>query len=447
MEKTMSKRRKVRLLAYTLAAFTVLLTFSIVGNVRAARMTRQIRIARERALCELDTYISNINTNLQKGAYANTPTMLGTMASQLRREATGAKSSLAVLPLSETRLDNTYKFLSQIGDFVTALSKKVEQGETISDEEREQLFALLRFSETLTKDISDMRQQLFDGYLDFESAESTLEQKDEQIASLSQNMEDAEQSLTEYPSLLYDGPFSDHINQRDAALLQDKAEITKEEALKKAAEILGLAESDVTFLSEENDTTAAYCFSGGDRTVAVTKKGGYLLYLLSGQFVGESKLEYADARKYASEFLNNNGFFDMQESYYTVSDGICTINYAYRDGEYICYPDLIKISVSLEDGKILSADCRGYVMNHKARSPVTPALTAAEAQKKVSPLLTVTDTRLAVIPTESMGERTAYEFHCKNKDGAEFLVYINTVTGYEDDILLLLYSDDGVLTK
>ncbi len=447
MEKTMSKRRKVRLLAYTLAAFTVLLTFSVVGNVRAARMTRQIRIARERALCELDTYISNINTNLQKGAYANTPTMLGTMASQLRREATGAKSSLAVLPLSETRLDNTYKFLSQIGDFVTALSKKVEQGETISDEEREQLFALLRFSETLTKDISDMRQQLFDGYLDFESAESTLEQKDEQIASLSQNMEDAEQSLTEYPSLLYDGPFSDHINQRDAALLQDKAEITKEEALKKAAEILGLVESDVTFLSEENDTTAAYCFSGGDRTVAVTKKGGYLLYLLSGQFVGESKLEYADARKYASEFLNNNGFFDMQESYYTVSDGICTINYAYRDGEYICYPDLIKISVSLEDGKILSADCRGYVMNHKARSPVTPALTAAEAQKKVSPLLTVTDTRLAVIPTESMGERTAYEFHCKNKDGAEFLVYINTVTGYEDDILLLLYSDDGVLTK
>ncbi len=447
MEKTMSKRRKVRLLAYILAAFTVLLTFSVVGNVRAARMTRQIRIARERALCELDTYISNINTNLQKGAYANTPTMLGTMASQLRREATGAKSSLAVLPLSETRLDNTYKFLSQIGDFVTALSKKVEQGETISDEEREQLFALLRFSETLTKDISDMRQQLFDGYLDFESAESTLEQKDEQIASLSQNMEDAEQSLTEYPSLLYDGPFSDHINQRDAALLQDKAEITKEEALKKAAEILGLAESDVTFLSEENDTTAAYCFSGGDRTVAVTKKGGYLLYLLSGQFVGESKLEYADARKYASEFLNNNGFFDMQESYYTVSDGICTINYAYRDGEYICYPDLIKISVSLEDGKILSADCRGYVMNHKARSPVTPALTAAEAQKKVSPLLTVTDTRLAVIPTESMGERTAYEFHCKNKDGAEFLVYINTVTGYEDDILLLLYSDDGVLTK
>lgn len=447
MEKTITKRTKIRLCAYTLAVFTVLLTFSIVGNVRASRMTRQIRIARERALCELDTYISNINTDLQKGVYANTPTMLGTMASQLRREATGAKSSLSVLPLSEARLDNTYKFLSQIGDFVTALSKKVEQGETISNEEREQMFALLRFSETLSEDISAMREQLFDGYLDFESAESTLAQNGAQIASLSQNMEDVEQTLTEYPSLLYDGPFSDHILQRDAALLQGKTEITRESALEKAAAVLGISKDEVTFLSEENDATAAYCFAGGESTVAITKNGGYLLYLLSGHFAGESKLEYADARKYAVEFLNNNGFFDMTESYYTISDGICTINFAYRDGEYICYPDLIKISVSLENGKILSADCRGYVMNHKARTHPTPALTAIEAQKKVSPLLTVTDTRLAVIPTESAGERTAYEFHCKNSEGAEFLVYINTVTGYEDDILLLLYSDDGILTK
>lgn len=447
MEKTTSKRRKIRVYAYTLAVFTVLLTFSIVGNVRAARSQRQIRIARERALCELDTYISNIRTDLQKGVYANTPTMLGTMASQLRREATGAKSSLAVLPLSEARLDNTYKFLSQIGDFVTALSKKVERGETISAEEREQLFALLQFSVTLSEDISAMREQLFDGYLDFEAAESTLEQKGEQIASLSQNMEDAEQALTEYPSLLYDGPFSDHIHQRDAALLQGKPEITKEEALQKAAAVLGLAAGDITFLSEEADATAAYCFTGGDSTVAITKQGGYLLYLLSGNFAGESKLEYADACKYATEFLNQNGFLDMTESYYTVSDGICTINYAYRDGEYICYPDLVKVSVSLENGRILSADCRGYVMNHKTRTRPAPALPAAEAQKKVSPLLTVTDTRLAVIPTDSGGERTAYEFHCKNSEGAEFLVYINTVTGYEDDILLLLYSDDGVLTK
>ena len=60
MGKTVSKRRKIRLYAYTLAVFTVLLTFSIIGNVRAARSQRQIRIAHERALCELDTYIRKL---------------------------------------------------------------------------------------------------------------------------------------------------------------------------------------------------------------------------------------------------------------------------------------------------------------------------------------------------------------------------------------------------
>lgn len=447
MEKMMSKRNKIRIFSYGAALLSVLLIFAISGNVRAGRAERQVRISGERALCELDIYLNNINTDLKKGVYANTPTMLGTMAAKLQREATGAKSSLSVLPLSNVQLDNTYKFLSQIGDFVAALNKKVEAGETISDEEREQMIALLNFSQTLTDEIANMRQQLFDGYLDFDDAKSTLADDGKEIASLSSNMEDAQQSLTEYPSLIYDGPFSDHINQLESTLLNSAPEITKEQAHTKAAEVLGLSAEEVTFLSEEDDATASYCFTGGETTIAITKRGGYLLYMLSGKFAGEAKLQYEDARRYAAEFLTKNGFHDMTESYYSIADGVCTINYAYRDGEYICYPDLIKVSVSLENGAVLSADCRGYIMNHKERTIPTPSITTVEAQKNISPLLTVTDTRLAVIPTSSKNEQFTYEFHCKNADGEELLVYIDTATGFEDDILLLLYSDDGVLTK
>ena len=154
-------------------------------------------------------------------------------------------------------------------------------------------------------------------------------------------------------------------------------------------------------------------------------------------------LQYEDARTYAADFLTHCGFTDMQESYYTVSDGICTINYAYTENGYICYPDLIKVSVSLADGTVLSADCRGYVMNHKARTYTAPAVTREAAEANVSPLLTVTDTRLAVIPTDSGGEVLTYEFHCKNESAEEFLVYISTQTGYEEEILLLLYADDA----
>lgn len=447
MEKTMSKRSKIRAFSFAAAVLLALSIFAISGTVRANRLQRQLRVTSERALCDLDTYLNNIQVNLEKGVYASTPPMIGTVATDLWREATGAKSSLSALPLSETRLDNTYKFLSQVGDFVMALNKKVERGEAITEEERASMQQLLSFAQSLSSEVSAMRQELFDGYLNFESAENTLDTNANEIASLSTDMESAEQALTDYPSLIYDGPFSDHINQAQSVLLENVAEISEDEAMKKAGDILGVATDEIKFFSNEDDNSAAFCFQCGDTTIAITRRGGYLLYMLSSQYVGEVKLRYEDAKRYAAEFLEKNGYHDMQESYYTVSDGICTLNFAYTDGEYICYPDLIKVSVSLEDGKILSADCRGYVMNHKDRNIPVPALTAAEAQKNISPLLTVTSTRLSVIPTDSQTEKYAYEFHCKNADGAEFLVYIDTATGYEDDILLLLYADGGVLTK
>lgn len=447
MKKEITRRGKIRAFSYAAAVFAVLLVFAIAGNIRAAHLQRQVRLSGERALCELDTYITTIYTDLQKGVYAATPPMLGTLSEELHRAATGAKTSLSVLPLSGVQMDNTYKFLSQIGDFVATLNAKLQRGETISDEERTQMQRLLTFSQTLSEEISTMRTQLFDGYLDFSATNATLAESDNKTALLSDDMEDAEQSLTEYPSLIYDGPFSDHILQKEAAFLGGKPEITRDEALAAAAKILNVDKGSLEFLSEETDNTAAYCFKYDDTVIAVTKNGGVLLYMLSSSFVGERTLGYEDARKYASEFLQRNGFFDMRESYYSISDGICTINYAYTNGDYICYPDLIKVSVSLQDGRILSADCRGYVMNHKERTFPPVKLPAAEAQKNLSPLLTVVDTRLAVIPTDSGAEKYAYEFHCKNQDGAEFLVYIDTTTGYEDDILILLYADDGVLTK
>ena len=39
-----------------------------------------------------------------------------------------------------------------------------------------------------------------------------------------------------------------------------------------------------------------------------------------------------------------------------------------------------------------------------------------------------------------------YEFLCSTPDGAECLVYLNTQTGEEENILLLLTGENGALT-
>lgn len=447
MGKSMSVRAKVRIVSFVSAAFLALLATAASGSVRSGRYRRSVLLAQQRALTELDTHISGIGTSLQKGIYANTPPMLESLATELSRQATGAKSSLAALPLADTNLENTYKFLSQVGAFVLTLNKKIARGQKITAEEHEQLAVLLRFAKQLSEQVADMRQNMLCGNFSFETAERALNAGNETAGNLAADMEDAEQAFEDYPTLIYDGPFSDHISQRKPRLLEGAGEISQEKARQKAAAFLGAAPEKLTLMSEETDNTAAYSFAFEKKTIAVTKKGGYFLHMLNAAYPGEAVFSYEEALKTAQDFLRENGYDSMKESYYATIDGVCIINFAYAQEGVTCYPDLIKVGVDLETGEIFSFDGRGYVMNHRRRDLKAPKLSRREAQDSVSPALTVLSSGLALIPTDSRDERLCYEFHCRDGSGAEALVYIDAETGFEDDILLLLYSDGGVLTK
>ena len=74
-------------------------------------------------------------------------------------------------------------------------------------------------------------------------------------------------------------------------------------------------------------------------------------------------------------------------------------------------------------------------------------LTKEEASEKVSKNLTIKETSIALIPTEYGREVRCYEFLCTAETNEEILVYINVLTGEEEEILILLKSDGGTLVK
>jgi spore germination protein len=161
---------------------------------------------------------------------------------------------------------------------------------------------------------------------------------------------------------------------------------------------------------------------------------------------GDTKLGYDEALKKALAFLRDKGMSNMKESYYAINDNICLINFAYSQDGIICYPDLVKVGVALDNGEIVRYDAAGYIMNHHSRN-LSAKLTAQQAQKSVSSNLKVQQCRIALIPTASKSEKLTYEFLCTGMDNEEILVYINAETGLEQDILILQKSDNGVLTK
>ena len=155
-----------------------------------------------------------------------------------------------------------------------------------------------------------------------------------------------------------------------------------------------------------------------------------------------------DAIKKATAFLAEKGYTKIKESYYSTVDGVCTINFSYYDDGITYYTDLIKVSIALDNGEVLGFDATGYIMNHKERKiPDNLKYDLRTAGKLLKDGLKILSNKKAFIPTDYETENYVYEYHCKADDGQEILVYIDPVTGEEKDILILLYSDGGVLTK
>lgn len=441
----LSVRAKARIVLYLSAVILVLGIFSIVQTVKANKYEREATITRQMALISLDEYLNNISTNLEKTIYANTPAMLSRLSTEMWREATSAKNSLSMLPTGDSSLNNTYKFLSQIGEFVMSLQRKTANGEELTESERNQLRELYDYCNTLNEQVRKMCYDLENGNFTFESTKSTLLAQDDNISTIDGSLDDVEQSISDLPSLIYDGPFSDHIEQGEAKLIKGLDNISKEKGLEIAKTVC--SDEDLKYTSEENGNIPCYIYQSGNCTVAITKQGGKPLYMLSSEYVGEINYKYEDALKNAISYLKKIGYSSLKESYYFIDNGICTINFSAIQNDIILYPDLIKVSVSLENGKILSFDATGYVSNHAERKIPENKISLINAKDRLNDELIVIDSRVCIIPTEWKTEQYCYEFHCKTKNGQELLVYIDSVSGQEDNILILLYSDNGVLTK
>ena len=111
------------------------------------------------------------------------------------------------------------------------------------------------------------------------------------------------------------------------------------------------------------------------------------------------------------------------------------------------YTDLVKVGVALDDGGIVFYDARGYINNHRERALEPPAITEEEALASVNPSLTILSSRVALIPTSGQNEVLTYEFLAQSEGGQKLLTYINAATGAEEQILLLIETPGGTLTK
>ena len=453
MMRSLSKRGWIRVVSYIAAAMLVLVGYCISIYQSNLAYRRTITNSYLRAFSQVVASVDRIDSTMQKELYVVTPAMVSMLSAEIQAEAATAQEALGELPYANIELEQTAAFLAKVGDYASALSRSAAANGSLSQEEMDNLEAMSSACSQLRERLNTLANQLNEGSADLENVKA-VEQRLSQMTEggdvlAGSAFENVETNFPELPTMTYDGPFSDHLASSQPKMLEGLGEISAEEALIAAAACTGYRETIFSLAGEVEGEIPCYTCTasvdGGELTVWVTKAGGKVMSITNSRSVGTASLSPDQGAMAAYEFLSKNGFENMVETYRYNSDGRLTVNFAYRENDVLCYPDLCSVTVALDTGSILSFECTSYLSNHTQRTLEVPAVSVDDARTKVSPKLDVLREQLALIPTDGEYEVLCWEFVCEAENGQHYIVCINAATGAEQKILILLEDENGTL--
>ncbi len=435
---------KQRLLKTAAAAATVLLLAVIImySSVAGVAQTDRIQLNAmyQRAFYETCELVSGIQVNLKKLSVSGSSTREQELLGEISRNAQGAQSSLSMLPIAEDALLATMKFVNQTGDYSQALLRQLSGGAALSSEDRRQIATLLesctQFGLRLNKMLSDYNE----GRLTFDDYDFSF-----QNTSDTNSFTDP---ATEYPVLLYDGPFSDGRSDDEMKGITGSA-MTMEEAREAMTRYLGGVTENVIYTGDANVPAPCYEFTlnynGYAVSAGVTKVGGHILYMLPEANEYSAVVSDDECVANAIGFLRDRGHGATVASYHRRYQGVITVNLAPVTGGVILYPDLIKVQVSMKDGSVIGLEARNYYQNHVPRDFDPPALSEAQALSLAGADLQCESAQLCIIPLRDT-ERLCYQVRAFSGDD-EYLVYIDAFSGEELTLYQVVSTDEGTLTQ
>lgn len=408
---------------------------------------------------DLKDHVENVQVNLSKALLSGSKEQNVLLLSQIMQQAYMAEEKLGQMPVKHSDIAQTQKFLTQVSDYSFSLVEDILEGQSLNQKRSKSMIDLQQYTSYLSKELSELHGKLAKGQF---SIGTVKRKKKNKLENTSDNMLDArlvklEEKMTNYPELIYDGPFSDQVMNVNPKGLGNK-KVDEKQARKIAADFIGIDKVEKLTMFEQGKNInkakiPSYTFSIAPENkekergmyIGVSMKGGKVVWMENPRNVPAIKLNMESARKKAKEFLNEKGYNNMEANYSLRYDGVAVFNFAYKDNGVTIYPDLIKVKVALDNGEILGIDAAQYLKSHHNRDIPEPKLTESEAREKVRVDFEVDSVRLAIIPETGIKEVLCYEFKGKYQ-GSDFIVYINALTGKETKILKIIKNENGTLT-
>lgn len=417
----------------------------------SGRKMAEIGLANQysKSFYELSANVDAVTINLGKVLASSSQSQRAESLAQITRDSFTAQAYLNNMPLPLNMLLRTSQFLNQLGDYTLSLAR-TSAITPLSNSDKETLRTLFDNSKSLGKQLEDIQQKAEVGKLTWDDLSKETQKNPTQPTAFKDGFQLISDELDRVPSLTYDGPFSEHLENLTPKGLVG-SEISKEEAERIAEKVAQSATGnkvDLQFEEEVKGQIPAFSFASknGQIRVDVSKKGGFVLQFLNARNIDKTKISIEDAIKKAKAFVQAQNFPLLETSYTLVESHTLVVPFVPEENGVLLYPDLIKVEVALDNGEILAQDAISYIMNHRNRNLPPPVISQSEAEATLSDELTPTTSKLVVIPKTTTTEAFCYEIKAQLKNTKEeFLVYLDALTGLEVNILYIVPSGKGTL--
>lgn len=450
--KIVKKRIVYTLLASAIVVFST--SFAVLMTLERMDYRNYLQGEYSKNMYELITAVENIRTNLSKVAVTGSKEGSMITFEEIFRYSTMANDKISSLPIPQETVENTTKFLSQVGDFCYMQVRAVSEGKELTEEQYASVDKLKQESSDLQDNLNYLLSEINAGNVKWGNIrmKSSGVFAKEDTTSLKEQFKSIQKQVAQYPALIYDGPFSDNVMN-----IKPKITAEKEVSLDEANKILQLAlpnYKDKSFKeSNSKDSYGLNVFSydyqqknqGQDINVDIVKNGGKVSYILNNRTISKPKIKQDEAIANATKYLNSLGYKDMTPTYILNYGNSLLVSMVYKVQDMLIYPDQIKVKIALDNGEIIGLEAQKYLFSHENRKLPSPTISLKNARKRVSTRLQIQSVKLTIIPTVTDKEALCYEFTGKYKDDI-FLVYIDAKTGYEQRILQIINTPNGELT-
>ncbi len=407
-----------------------------------ALMTSQANLENlyQRSFYELVNNVNDIEVDISKLMVSNDSTSQKKILTQIKQQTVDAQNNLSLLPVDSQTVRTTTKFVNELNGYCTSLLKY--DTSKITDEETENIKTIYETVAEIKYELNNIAFRLMQGYSIVENLNGNGD-----ISDFSINFSGLSSDSIEYPSMIYDGPFSEALDKKEIkGLSSEYCEREDAEDL-----VVSLIDDIVNceYIGETKGKFETYDFGvntskGTNYFVQVTKQGKFILNINANAIVGEASVDSKTAIKLAEKFAEKLGLENMETVWSATANNITYVNLAPVVDDVVYYPDLIKVKVDLVSNNIIGWEASSFAYNHTERGAQIADITEEDARKTVSSNLQIEDSRLCVIPLDFGGEVLAYEFS-GTYNNFRYYLYVDAKTGTQTRVLRVIQTDQGEL--